>query len=125
MNNPIIRSFLVSPPRSPNSQYVQNMFDIADQVQMKVNSAKKYKGDKLRQYKKDNQILFQFENTISRSLRNYRKITKQKNEMLESTVLSGEEKTKRQEAFDKKLFNIAESTVTKFSKRINEIERDK
>jgi hypothetical protein len=45
--------------------------------------------------------------------------------MLESTVLSGEEKTKRQEAFDKKLFNIAESTVTKFSKRINEIERDK
>jgi recombinational DNA repair ATPase RecF len=101
------------------------MFDIADQVQMKVNSAKKYKGDKLRQYKKDNQILFQFENTISRSLRNYRKITKQKNEMLESTVLSGEEKTKRQEAFDKKLFNIAESTVTKFSKRINEIERDK
>tara|TARA_R100000388_G_C7244412_1_gene163860 strand:- start:306 stop:4865 length:4560 start_codon:yes stop_codon:yes gene_type:complete len=125
MNNPIIRSFLVSPPRSPNSQYVQNMFDIADQVQMKVNSAKKYKGDKLRLYKKDNQILFQFENTISRSLRNYRKITKQKNEMLESTVLSGEEKTKRQEAFDKKLFNIAESTVTKFSKRINEIERDK
>ena len=125
MNNPIISSFLVSDPSSPRSQYVKNMFDIAYEVSKKVNSAKEYKGRKLRTYRKDNAIYFEFEKTIAKSVRRYRKLNKQRKEMLDSTVLSSEEKTKREEQFDTRLFNISKDVVNKFSERVAEKERNK
>ena len=125
MNNPVIRSFLVSDPSSPSSQYVSNMFDIAYEVSKKVNSAKEYKGRKLRTYRKDNAIYFEFEKTIAKSVRRYRKLNKQKKEMLDSTVLSSEEKTKREEQFNTRLFKISKDVVNKFSERVAEKERNK
>ena len=118
-------SFLVSDPSSPRSQYVKNMFDIAYEVNKKVNSAKEYKGRKFRTYRKDNAIYFEFEKTIAKSVRRYRKLNKQRKEMLDSTVLSSEEKTKREEQFDTRLFNISKDVVNKFSERVAEKESNK
>jgi hypothetical protein len=122
---PILGSFLVRSPRSGNSITGSTFYDLAQEVKIKTNSVKSFKGQKLRDYKKKNEFLFSQAGQIKRASKKIAKLNKQRRQVRADMRMSSEEKAKRLEQLNEQVYRAAERSVENYLRAMEKYESRK
>ncbi len=122
---PILGSFLVRSPRSGNSITGSTFYDLAQEVKIKTNSVKSFKGQKLRDYKKKNEFLFSQAGQIKRASKKIAKLNKKRRQVRTDMRMSSEEKAKRLEQLNEQVYRAAERSVENYLRAMEKYESRK
>ena len=122
---PILGSFLVRSPRSGNSITGSTFYDLAQEVKIKTNSVKSFKGKKLRDYKKKNEFLFSQAGQIKRASKKIAKLNKQRRQVRADLRMSSEEKAKRLEQLNEQVYREAKRSVENYLRAMEKYESRK
>ena len=110
-NNPIVARFTTEDPTGIQSQSVSDFYDLAEEINIKNNSMKRYKGKELEDYLEKNAFMISQIPLFKYSGKQLSEIHKLKREMLNSMDYSALEKQELKEQYGKQAFDIASNAL--------------
>lgn len=119
-NNPIVARFTTEDPTGIQSQTVSDFYDLAEEVNIKNNSMKRFKGKELEDYMEKNAFMISQIPLFKYSGKQLTEIHKLKREMLESMDYSALEKQELKEQYGKQAFDIASNALDNYFNSLDE-----
>jgi len=122
---PVWGSFLAQSPVSGNSVTGNTFYDLAQEVKIKTNSAKQYKGDERRDYKDEHELMFAQSGQVQRAAKKIAKLNKKRREVRADLDMTAKEKAERLKDLDAQVYEKAKRSVERYLEAMQDAEKYK
>jgi len=120
---PVWGSFLAQSPVSGNSVTGNTFYDLAQEVKIKTNSAKQYKGDERRDYKDEHELMFAQSGQVQRAAKKIAKLNKKRREVRADLDMTAKEKAERLKDLDAQVYEKAKRSVERYLEAMQDAEK--
>ena len=123
LDTPVLGSFLTRPVISGSSITGNTFYDLSQEVKIKSNSLKSYSGEKAKNYRRENQFMFSQEGQVKRAAKKIAKLNKQRREVRGDMRMTADQKAKRLEQLDRKVYERAKQSVEQYLKGLEKYDK--
>jgi hypothetical protein len=120
---PVLGSFFAQSPVSGNSVTGNTFYDLAQEVKIKTNSAKQYKGDERRDYKDEHELMFAQSGQVQRAAKKIAKLNKKRREVRADLDMTAKEKAERLKDLDAQVYERAKRSVERYLEAMQDAEK--
>ena len=120
---PVLGSFLAQSPVSGNSVTGNTFYDLAQEVKIKTNSAKQYKGDEKSEYKDKHKLMFAQSGQVKRAAKRIAKLNKKRRQVRANLEMTAKEKAERLKELDRQVYEKARQSVERYLEAMDEAKK--